>query len=84
MRKTVMRKTLIWGALIVGLLLVAAESFACPVCFGESDDPIIKGLESSVLFMVGITYALILGGAATFIFLRRRARRLAAAGATAE
>ena len=82
MKKAVMRKTMIWAVVIAALLALAAESLACPVCFGESDDPIIKGLESSILFMVGITYTLILGGVATFIFLRRRARRTA--DATAE
>lgn len=84
MRKPAMKKAVIWGILVAALLLMAAESLACPVCFGESDDPIIKGLQSSILFMVGITYTLILGGVATFIFLRRRARRLEAAAATAE
>ena len=75
-RKTMTKKIVIWAVLIAALLALAADSLACPVCFGDSDDPIIKGLESSVLFMVGITYTLILGGVATFIFLRRRARRL--------
>ena len=81
MRKKALRKTVIWLAVVVALLALAAESLGCPVCFGESDDPIIKGLESSILFMVGITYTLILGGVATFIFLRRRARRMAEATA---
>ncbi len=72
-----MSKMVIWGVLIAALLALAAESLGCPVCFGDSDDPIIKGLESSILFMVGITYTLILGGIATFILLRRRSRRMA-------
>lgn len=69
------KNLIVWGLLIVGLLAVAAESSACPVCFGESDAPIIKGLEASILFMLGVTYSLIFGGVATFILLRRRARR---------
>ena len=75
-RKTMTKKIVIWAVLIAALLALAADSLACPGCFGDSDDPIIKGLESSILFMVAVTYTLILGGVATFIFLRRRARRL--------
>ncbi len=57
---------------IAAMLAVASTSLACPVCFGESDSPIIKGAEFSILFLMGVTYALIGGGFATVIFLRRR------------
>lgn len=62
----------------LALLSLATSAFACPVCFGDSDDPIVKGVEASVLFMVGVTYFLLGGGVITFILLRRRAKRLAA------
>jgi len=65
------------GLLVAALLAVAARSHACPVCFGDIDSPIIDGLQSSILFMVGVTYFEILSGVAAFILLRRRARRLA-------
>lgn len=80
MRKTVMRKTLIWAALIAALLMLAAESLACPVCFGESDAPIVKGAEMSILFMMGVTYTLIGSGVAAFFVLRRRRRRISGPG----
>lgn len=60
------------------MLAFAASSAACPVCFGDSDDPIVKGVEASVLFMIGVTYCLLGGGVTTFLLLRRRARRLSA------
>jgi len=66
---------------LLPLLAVAPAAFGCPICFGESDAPIVKGVEMSVLFMVGVTYFLILGGGATFLLLRRRARKLAEEGA---
>ena len=71
-------RLLVLSLATVALLSIAASSFACPVCFGDSDDPIVKGVEASVLFMVGVTYFLLFGGLTTFILLRRRARRLAA------
>ncbi len=68
--------------LTVAMLAGAANAFGCTVCFGESDDPIVKGAEASVLFMVIVTYTLLVGGVVTFILLRRRARRLAEQSAT--
>lgn len=61
---------------VVALVFCSRIAQACPVCFGETDSPIVQGIEASVLFMVGVTYCLILGGAALFIVLRRRARRM--------
>ena len=57
-------------------LLKAPEVLACPVCYGSSDDEVIRGAELSVLFMVGVTYALLMGGGVLAVVLfRRRARR---------
>lgn len=55
----------------------AADAFGCPVCYGDSDEQIVKGAEVSVLFMVGLTYLLLMGGGVlAFVLYRRRARRL--------
>ncbi|MEM7350038.1 MAG: hypothetical protein AAF657_04475 [Acidobacteriota bacterium] len=62
----------------VAMLCLATNAFACSVCFGDSDHPIVKGLEASVVFLVAVTYTLLGGGVVTVILLRRRARRLAA------
>lgn len=61
----------------IAMLAFATSAFGCTVCFGESDHPIVKGAEASVLFMVGVTYTLLGSGVAAFFLLRRRARRLA-------
>lgn len=60
----------------LAMLALASSAFGCTVCFGDSDAPIVKGLEASVLFLVAVTYTLLFGGVTTFILLRRRARRL--------
>ncbi len=52
---------------------LAAPAFGCPVCFGETDSPMVHGMQASVLFMVAVTYTLIVGGLVTFFVLRRRA-----------
>jgi len=71
------RKRLLLGLAALVMLSLTANAFACSVCFGDSDHPIVKGLEASVIFLVGITYSLLGGGVATFFLLRRRAKRLA-------
>ena len=70
-------RKLILGLLTVALLGVAANAFGCTVCFGDSDHPIVKGLEASVIFLVAVTYSLLGGGVTTAFLLRRRARKLA-------
>ncbi len=71
------RRKLILGLAAVAMAAFSASAFGCTVCFGESDHPIVKGAEASVLFMVGVTYFLLGGGVVSFFLLRRRARRLA-------
>lgn len=69
-------RTLTWLLVIFLSIALAGQSLGCAVCFGDSDAPIVKGVEMSVLFMVGVTYSVILGGIAVFFLLRRRARHL--------
>ena len=61
---------------VLALMAFGRVAEACTVCFGKTDAPIVRGIEASVIFMVGVTYCLILGGVAMFIILRRRALRL--------
>ena len=72
-----LRRDLWIATAAVAMLACASNALGCTVCFGESDDPIVKGAEASVLFMVGVTYMLLGGGVASFFLLRRRAKRLA-------
>jgi hypothetical protein len=78
------RKTclLIAALLVVGV--VVPNALGCPVCYGNSDDQIVKGAQISVLFMAGLTYVLLLSGAglAFFVYRQRLRRRFAAPGET--
>ena len=71
------RKKLVLGVAAVAMAACATGAFGCTVCFGESDHPIVKGAEASVLFMVAVTYLLLASGVVSFFLLRRRARRMA-------
>jgi hypothetical protein len=50
---------------------------ACPVCFGADETSMINGTKLGVLLMVVITLAVQGGFVAFFLYLRRRAKRIA-------
>jgi hypothetical protein len=75
-----MRKTIITS------LLVAAPraAFACPVCFGQNDSPLAKGVNMGIFMMLGFVALVLASFAYFFIYLIRRAKiadRASAAGA---
>lgn len=69
-----LRRVLVTGAAALAGL-VARGAYACTVCYGESESAIILGAEQATLLMVGLTYFLLGGGVAAFVFLRRRSIR---------
>ncbi len=52
----------------------AAPVFACPVCFGASDDPMAAGMNNGIFFLLGVIAMVQVGFVALFISLRRRSR----------
>lgn len=76
-------KNLARAMTVLLLAVLAAPAFGCPVCFGETDSPMVQGVQASVLFMVAVTYVLIVSGVVTFFVLRRRALGNSAVGAAA-
>ena len=64
---------LIWAA--------PRAAWACPVCFGNSDAPMALATNTGILFMLGIVVVMLSAFASFFIYLIRRANRLAAEAA---
>jgi hypothetical protein len=61
----------------LGLLAAPRAAMACPVCFGNSDAPMAIATNMGIIAML-VVVAGVLGGFATFfIYLMRRARRVA-------
>jgi hypothetical protein len=60
-------------------VLVGGSSsvFACPVCFGAEETHLIDGARLGVLVMLGVLFAVQGAFASFFIYLRRRAKRIA-------
>jgi hypothetical protein len=59
------------------LAMVAAPrvAFACPVCFGRSDSPMAIATNMAIVFMLGITVAVLSAFGAFIIYLVRRANQ---------
>lgn len=66
------------AAVVLTCLAFAVEASACSVCQGNPDSELSKGAQAGVLFMVLVTYGLLLslaGMAAVWMVRARRLRR---------
>jgi hypothetical protein len=61
------------------VLLIGGGSsvFACPLCFGAEETSMIDGTKLGVLVLLAITLVVQGGFLAFFLYLRRRAKRMA-------
>ncbi len=62
------------AAATVALIAAPRVALACPVCFGQSDSPLAKGVNMGVLFMLGTITAVLIGFASFMVYLARRAK----------
>jgi hypothetical protein len=69
-----MRKTII----TLGLLAAPRAALACPVCFGNSDSPLASATNMGIIAMLVVVAGMIGAFATFFIYLNRRAKRVAA------
>lgn len=67
-------KRAILTALVVG---APRAALACPVCFGQSDSPMAIATNAGIWLMLGVVVAILGGFASFFVYLIRRANRLA-------
>ena len=66
------------------MLGVPRAALACPVCFGNSDAPMAIATNTGIIFMLVIVGAVLCGFASFFIYLMRRAKRVATQEGTAQ
>ena len=66
--------------LIAGLLIAAPRAaLACPVCFGQSDSPMAVATNAGIWMMLAVVALMLTAFASFFVYLIRRANRLAQA-----
>jgi hypothetical protein len=55
----------------------SSSAFACPVCFGAEEGHLIDGARLGMLALLGVTLSVQGAFAGFFLYLRRRAKRIA-------
>jgi hypothetical protein len=55
----------------------SSSVFACPVCFGAEETSMIDGTKLGILVLLAITLAVQGAFAGFFLYLRKRAKRIA-------
>lgn len=61
---------------LLACCLFADAAMACAVCYGNPNDPMVKGTNNGILFLLGVVGFLWIGFAALFISFWMRARAL--------
>jgi hypothetical protein len=81
-----MRRWMRQAAAIAAAVTIGGGStvFACPVCFGAEETSMIDGTRLGVLVMMAILFAVQGGFVAFFLYLRKRAKRIADADLDSE
>ena len=62
------------GYFIVIALMLAPQAFACSVCYGAPGDPLVKGANNGILFLLAVVALVQVGFIAMFWSFWRRAR----------
>jgi hypothetical protein len=65
------------AAAIIIILGGGSTLLACPMCFGAEETSMIDGTKLGVLVLLGILLVVQGGFAAFFLYLRKRAKRIA-------
>jgi hypothetical protein len=60
------------------LLLVPRAALACPVCFGDANSPLAIATNMGIIAMLVVVAGVLGAFASFFIYLMRRAKRVAA------
>ena len=59
------------------MIFGSASVLACPVCFGAEETSMIDGAKLGVLAMLAVLFVVQGGFVGFFLYLRRRAKRIA-------
>ena len=62
------------AAIVIG---GSSSVFACPVCFGAAETSMIDGAKLGILALLAVTLAVQGAFVAFFLYLRKRAKRIA-------
>jgi ABC-type antimicrobial peptide transport system permease subunit len=67
------------GACLIALLLAAFSASACTACYGQSDSDMARGMNMGIYFLLAVLVVVLGSIAGFFVFIIRRAARMAPA-----
>ena len=67
----------VWVTTAAVMIFGGSSVLACPVCFGAEETSMVDGARLGVLVMLGILFAVQGGFVGFFLYLRKRAKRIA-------
>lgn len=70
-------------ALLLGLAAVPSPLLACATCFGKSDSQMAKGMNAGIFTLLCCILGVLAAIAVFFVYILRRAARLAASAPVA-
>ena len=73
---TAMARQVLATAAVV-MIAGGSDLLACPMCFGAEETSMIDGTKLGIVVMLGITFAVQGGFFGFFLYLRKRAKRIA-------
>ena len=62
--------------IFIVILWLPNNAQACAVCYGAADDPMVKGMNSAIFFLLGAIGSILLGVISLTIYFARRAKRV--------
>ncbi|HEX8254657.1 MAG TPA: hypothetical protein VF846_16050 [Thermoanaerobaculia bacterium] len=71
---TVRSRSIRFVVIAAMLVLIAPAAFACPVCWGAPDDPMVKGVNNGIWVLLGLVGFVQIGFVAMFWSFWRRGR----------
>ena len=58
------------------ILWLPTNAQACAVCYGAADDPMVRGMNSAIFFLLGVIGSILLGVIVLTIYFARRTKRV--------
>ncbi len=70
----------VFGTVALLWLSTTRAAFACPVCFGAADSPLVQGSTWAIVSLLGVTVGVLGAFATFFLHLRKRAKLMSEKG----
>ena len=70
-----MRRRALFLTVIAAALLVPQIAEACPVCYGDIEGPVARGVNNGILTMLGVVLGMQVFFGVMFVGMIRRAKR---------